>query len=198
MIDFIRQYVFGIPFPLDTLHIAVSIVAAVSTTLIIGKGKIFAPFRDILDKWVQTTLAKYTGIDFVHSIINCQQCLGFWVGLVFGAVLFLSPLWAFLMAVLVSLAAVWNDFFLLYLSNAAGKPAQNNNTLQAQQMTPEIAAARTEVAKWIQANSSLPRVAYIAKQKDNGQETTFQLPDGINTALWLKANPIWTTLVKKV
>jgi hypothetical protein len=95
--------------PTDCFHILIGLVSGVSCTLIVGKSRIFAPLR----AWVSQNSA--ASCRLLSAILNCQQCLGFWVGLFTGLTLF-GFLWGILFALLVSLLAVWNDFALLALS----------------------------------------------------------------------------------
>jgi hypothetical protein len=62
-----------------------------------------------------------------HALLNCQQCLGFWVGLFAGLILF-GLLWSVLFALLVSLLAVWNDFGLLAISRIGATPQISQHT----------------------------------------------------------------------
>ena len=48
-------------------------------TSIIVDGEIFRPFREYL---------KAKAPDFISKLLSCYQCSGFWVGLIFGGLLF--------------------------------------------------------------------------------------------------------------
>jgi hypothetical protein len=98
--------------PTDCFHVLIGLAAGVSCTLIIGKGRIFKPLRNNVSQRESAVCRLLT------AILHCQQCLGFWIGLATGFILF-NPLWAILMALLVSLLAVWNDFALAIMSQKA-------------------------------------------------------------------------------
>jgi hypothetical protein len=103
--------------PTDSFHVLIGLASGVSCTLIIGKSRIFAPFRGKVSEWskIRQWLVP------LNELLNCQQCLGFWVGLFTGLTLF-GLLWGILFALLVSLLAVWNDFALLALSRFGAMP----------------------------------------------------------------------------
>ncbi|MDR0326826.1 MAG: hypothetical protein LBI05_00870 [Planctomycetaceae bacterium] len=103
--------------PADCFHILIGLASGVSCTLIIGKSRIFAPLRAKILLWSQTRKRLVP----LHLLLNCQQCLGFWVGLFTGLLLF-GLLWGVLFALLVSLLAVWNDFALLAISRIGTAP----------------------------------------------------------------------------
>jgi hypothetical protein len=103
--------------PTDCFHILIGLASGVSCTLIIGKSRIFAPFRGKVSEGAKTR----QWLVPLNELLNCQQCLGFWVGLFTGLTLF-GFLWGILFALLVSLLAVWNDFALLALSRFGATP----------------------------------------------------------------------------
>ena len=107
----------------DCFHILIGLACGVSCTLIIGKSRIFAPLRAAIFHWSQTRRRLVP----LHLLLNCQQCLGFWVGLFTGLLLF-GLLWSVLFALLVSLLAVWNDFVLLAVSRIGTAPQVFPNT----------------------------------------------------------------------
>jgi hypothetical protein len=109
--------------PADCFHILIGLACGVSCTLIIGKSRIFAPLRARIMHWSQTM----NWLVPLNVLLNCQQCLGFWVGLFAGLILF-GLLWSVLFALLVSLLAVWNDFALLAISRIGATPQISQHT----------------------------------------------------------------------
>jgi hypothetical protein len=120
--------------PVDCFHVLLGLACGVSCTLIIGKGRIFAPLRGMVFSWAlpaplpdgQNDVPSKSPVwkrlvQTLHVLLNCQQCLGFWVGLFCGLVLF-NILWGVLFAFLVSLLAVWNDLALLALMRFGAMP----------------------------------------------------------------------------
>jgi hypothetical protein len=107
--------------PTDCFHILTGLACGVSCTLIVGKSRIFAPLRSKIAHLAGTPLASAAVCRLLSAVLNCQQCLGFWVGLFTGLTLF-GLLWGVLFALLVSLLAVWNDFALLALSRFGATP----------------------------------------------------------------------------
>ena len=103
--------------PIDSFHILIGLACGVSCTLIVGKGRIFMPLR------AKVALCSKTRqwLGPFSEMLHCQQCLGFWVGLLTGLALF-NLLWALLFAWLVSLLAVWNDFALQALNRIGTTP----------------------------------------------------------------------------
>ena len=99
--------------PTDSFHILIGLACGVSCTLIVGKSRIFMPLRAKVALYSKTRrwLAPFS------EMLHCQQCLGFWVGLLTGLILF-NLLWALLFALL----AVWNDFALLAISRLGTAP----------------------------------------------------------------------------
>jgi hypothetical protein len=94
--------------PTDCFHILIGLASGVSCTLIIGKSRIFAPLCGKVALWGETAdgrlrtaaernspsvnsdvpLASAAVCRLLSAVLNCQQCLGFWVGLFTGLVLF--------------------------------------------------------------------------------------------------------------
>jgi hypothetical protein len=139
--------------PIDCFHVFIVFVSAVSCTLIIGKSRIFGPLRARVAEWSKPVEGAQVPLirGALNELLNCQQCLGFWLGLFFGTVLF-NPLWGGLTALCVSLFAVWNDFALLALSRVGIiRPPQPVN--QTWMLAPPEARINVDPALLAQTNA---------------------------------------------
>ena len=65
-------------------------MATVGLTAILVDGKIFAPFREWLEKRARSHDDRRTWSGFLLDILTCYQCCGFWSGLFCGMVLTVS------------------------------------------------------------------------------------------------------------
>ena len=65
-------------------------MATVGLTAILVDGKIFAPFRERLEKRARSPKDRRTWSGFLLDILTCYQCCGFWSGLFCGLILTLS------------------------------------------------------------------------------------------------------------
>lgn len=61
------------------MEIILTILAALGCTIIITSSWLFEKVRDYFSKW------EFTGV-----LINCMVCTGWWMGLIFGLIVFHS------------------------------------------------------------------------------------------------------------
>ena len=85
-------------------HFVMALIAATGLTLIVVRGKIFEPQR----LWLMSqnkTLA---------YAINCPQCMGFWIGLFYGAITYWDFYFIAATACSVSLTAMLADRYYFF------------------------------------------------------------------------------------
>lgn len=74
------------------MGILLTILAALGATIIITRSWLFEKIRDFASKW------EFTGVLF-----SCMVCMGWWMGLIFGLIVFHSWPLSFLIPFVVSL-----------------------------------------------------------------------------------------------
>lgn len=91
----------------------VFLIGCIGLTSIIVDGEIFKPLKDFLQNKIP---------DFFINLLNCYQCTGFWVGIIFGILLQYKYLdsvsdfaFVFLLGGLSSAASYFYALYLTYL-----------------------------------------------------------------------------------
>lgn len=74
------------------MEVLLTILAAMGATIIITRSWLFEKIRDFFSKWT------FTGVLF-----SCMVCMGWWMGLIFGLIIFHSWPLSFLTPFVVSL-----------------------------------------------------------------------------------------------
>ena len=74
------------------MEVLLTILAALGATIIITRSWLFEKIRDFFSKWA------FTGVLF-----SCMVCMGWWMGLIFGLIIFHSWPLSFLIPFVVSL-----------------------------------------------------------------------------------------------
>ena len=90
-------------------------MATVGLTAILVDGKIFAPFREWLEKRARSPKDRRTWCGFLLDILTCYQCCGFWSGLFCG--------------VFLTVSRFINIFEVIYLKTLYTTSGQSDETL---------------------------------------------------------------------
>lgn len=102
--------------------------ATIGMTLILVRGSIFQPVRNTLARSVDRLRRRrekkgyppsFSLVEFVHELIGCTQCMGFWCGLFCGFFLITSDTF-WIWGGLSSLRYLFNRLLMLFCCGAAG------------------------------------------------------------------------------